>query len=221
MLVEERMTSPAITIGPDLGVQEALAMMRREKVRRFPVIDRHGNLIGIVSEKDLLNAAPSDATTLSVWEINYLLSKLTVDRVMTKDVITITRDTPIEEAARIMADNKVGGLPVVDSQTAGKGGKKVVGIVTETNLFRIFLELFGARAKGIRLSVLITNEPGTLNRLTGAVQSINGNIVALGTFLGENTGNGMVVLKVDGVAMEALKAAVAPTVVKILDVRET
>lgn len=221
MLVEERMTSPAITIGPDLGVQEALAMMRREKVRRFPVIDRHGNLIGIVSEKDLLNAAPSDATTLSVWEINYLLSKLTVDRVMTKDVITITRDTPIEEAARIMADNKVGGLPVVDSQTAGKGGKKVVGIVTETNLFRIFLELFGARAKGIRLSVLITNEPGTLNRLTGAVQSINGNIVALGTFLGENTGNGMVVLKVDGVAMEALKAAVAPTVVKILDMRET
>jgi acetoin utilization protein AcuB len=215
------MTSPAITIGPDLGVQEALAMMRREKVRRFPVIDRHGNLIGIVSEKDLLNAAPSDATTLSVWEINYLLSKLTVDRVMTKDVITITRDTPIEEAARIMADNKVGGLPVVDSQTAGKGGKKVVGIVTETNLFRIFLELFGARAKGIRLSVLITNEPGTLNRLTGAVQSINGNIVALGTFLGENTGNGMVVLKVDGVAMEALKAAVAPTVVKILDMRET
>lgn len=221
MLVEERMTSPAITIGPDLGVQEALAMMRREKVRRFPVIDRHGNLIGIVSEKDLLNAAPSDATTLSVWEINYLLSKLTVDRVMTKDVITITRDTPIEEAARIMADNKVGGLPVVDSQTAGKGGKKVVGIVTETNLFRIFLELFGARAKGIRLSVLITNEPGTLNRLTGAVQSINGNIVALGTFLGENTGNGMVVLKVDGVEMEALKAAIAPTVLKILDVRET
>lgn len=221
MLVEERMTSPAITIGPDMGVQEALAMMRQEKVRRFPVIDRHGNLIGIVSEKDLLNAAPSDATTLSVWEINYLLSKLTVDRVMTKDVITITRDTPIEEAARIMADNKVGGLPVVESQTAGKGGKKVVGIVTETNLFRIFLELFGARAKGIRLSVLITNERGTLNRLTGAVQSINGNIVALGTFLGENTGNGMVVLKVDGVEMEALKAAVAPTVVKILDVRET
>jgi len=214
MLVEERMTSPAITIGPDIGVQEALAMMHRDKVRRFPVVDRHGNLLGIISEKDLLNAAPSDATTLSVWEINYLLSKLTVDKVMTKDVITITRDTPIEEAARIMADNKVGGLPVVE-------GKKVVGIVTETNLFRIFLELFGARAKGIRLTVLITNEPGTLNRLTGAIQSINGNIVALGTFLGENTGNGMVTLKVDGVKMDALKTAVAPTVVKILDVRET
>jgi acetoin utilization protein AcuB len=214
MLVEERMTSPAITIGPDVGVQDALAMMRREKVRRFPVIDRHGNLIGIISESDLLNAAPSDATSLSIWEINYLLSKLTIDKVMTKNVITITRDTPIEEAARIMADNKVGGLPVVD-------GNKVVGIVTETNLFHIFLELFGARAKGIRLSVLITNEPGTLNRLTGAIQSINGNIVALGTFLGENTGNSMVTLKVDGVEMEALKAAIAPTVLKILDVRET
>jgi len=208
------MTSPAITIGPEVGVQDALAMMHREKVRRFPVIDRHGNLIGIVSEKDLLNAAPSDATTLSVWEINYLLSKLTVDRVMTKNVITITRDTPIEEAARIMADNKVGGLPVVE-------GKKVVGIVTETNLFRIFLELFGARASGIRLSVLVNNEPGALCRLTGAIQAINGNIVALGTFLGENTGNGMVTLKVDGVEMKALKAAIAPTVVKVLDVRET
>ncbi len=214
MLVEERMTSPAVTIGPDVGVQEALAMMHREKVRRFPVIDRRGNLIGIVSEKDLLNAAPSDATTLSVWEVNYLLSKLTVDKVMTKNVITITRDTPIEEAARIMADNKVGGLPVVD-------GNKVVGIVTETNLFRIFLELFGARAKGIRLSVLISNEPGSLCRLTGAIQSINGNIVALGTFLGENTGNGMVTLKVDGVDKAALEAAVAPAALKILDVRET
>jgi acetoin utilization protein AcuB len=208
------MTSPAITIGPDVGVQDALAMMRRDKVRRYPVVDRHGNLLGIVSEKDLLNASPSEATTLSVWEINYLLSKLTIDKVMTKDVITITRDTPIEEAARIMADNKVGGLPVVD-------GHKVVGIVTETNLFRIFLELFGARAKGIRLSVLLTNEPGSLNRLTGAVQSVNGNIVALGTFLGENTGNAMVTLKVDGVEMEALKNAIAPAVIKILDVRQT
>jgi len=66
------------------------------------VVDRHGNLIGIISEKDLLNAAPSDATSLSVWEINYLLSKLTVDKIMTKDVITITTDIPIEEAARIM-----------------------------------------------------------------------------------------------------------------------
>ena len=214
MLVEERMTSPAITIGPDIGVQDAMAMMRRDKVRRYPVIDRHGNLLGIVSESDLLNASPSDATTLSVWEINYLLSKLTVDKVMSKKVITITRDTPIEEAARIMADNKVGGLPVVD-------GNKVVGIVTETNLFRIFLELFGARAKGIRLTVLVTNERGALWRLTGAIQAIKGNIIALGTFLGENTGNGMVTLKVDGVTMEALKSAIAPTVMKILDVRET
>jgi acetoin utilization protein AcuB len=221
MLVEERMTSPAITINPDIGVQDALAMMRRDRVRRYPVIDRHGSLIGIVSESDLLNASPSEATSLSVWEINYLLSKLTVDKVMTKNVITITGDTPIEEAARIMADNKVGGLPVVDSQKTGENGIKVVGIITETNLFRIFLELFGARAKGIRLSVLVTNEPGALCRLTGAIQSINGNIIALGTFLGENTGNGMVTLKVDGVEMAALQSVIAPTVVKILDVRQT
>ncbi len=213
MLVGERMTSPAITIGPDLPVQEAMALMRRDKVRRFPVVDSGGKLIGIVSEKDLLDATPSDATTLSVWEINYLLSKLTVEKVMSKQVITITADTPIEEAARIMSDHKIGGLPVVE-------GQKVVGIITETNLFKIFLELLGARSSGVRLTLLVSEQPGKLHELTGAIQSLGGNVIALGTFLGENSANRTVAMKISGVSKDALVKAIQPLVERIVDVRE-
>ncbi len=139
MLVKERMTRPVITVYPDTLVPEAIRMMREENVRRFPVVDRRGKLMGIVSERDLLHAQPSDATTLSIWEINYLLGKITVSKVMTRRVIAIREDTPIQEAARIMADHKIGGLPVLREG-------QVVGIITETDLFKIFLELLGARA---------------------------------------------------------------------------
>ncbi len=110
--------------------------MREERVQRFPVVDQRGRLVGVVSESDLLHAAPSDVTSLSIWEVNYLVSKITVDNVMTRNVITITENTPLEEAARIMADDKIGGLPVV------RDGE-VVGIITETDLFKIFLEMLG------------------------------------------------------------------------------
>jgi len=112
MLVGERMKKLVITVTKDVPIQEALAMMKRDKFRRLPVVDERGKLIGIVTESDLLNASPSDATSLSVWEINYLLSKITIEKVMTTRVITVAEDTPIEEAARIMSDNKIGGLPV-------------------------------------------------------------------------------------------------------------
>src|SRR5512143_1831463 len=109
MLVGERMSHPVITIPPDMPFVEALNLMRKEKIRRTPVI-KDGRVVGIVSDKDLLNASPSPATSLSVWEMNYLLSKIQVKDVMTKKVLTVGEDTPIEEAARVMADNKIGGL---------------------------------------------------------------------------------------------------------------
>lgn len=212
MLVGERMTSPALTIGPEMGVQDALALMRRDHVRRFPVIDSKGNLVGIISEKDLLDATPSDATTLSVWEINYLLSKLTVEKIMTKNVITITTDTPLEEAARIMADKKIGGLPVVE-------GTKVVGIVTETDIFKLFTEILGARVHGIRLTVQVTDEPGGLYKLTGAIFDAGANIISLTTFQSGTTGTGVITVKVTGIDEPKLKKAVEPVIDKIVDIR--
>ena len=126
MFVGERMSRPVITVSPDAPINDVLVMFKKEHIRRAPVM-KDGKLVGIVSEGNLLNASPSSATTLSVWEMNYLISKVKVKNVMTKKVITVTKDTPIEEAARIMADNKIGGLPVM------KDGA-VVGIITETDL---------------------------------------------------------------------------------------
>ena len=127
MLIGERMSKPVITIPPDMPISDALNLMKKEQIRRVPVV-KNGKLAGIVSDKDLLNASPSPVTTLSIWEMNYLLSKITVSEVMSKNVMTVTEDTPIEQAARIMADNKIGGLPVM------RDGH-VVGIITETDLF--------------------------------------------------------------------------------------
>jgi acetoin utilization protein AcuB len=214
MLVGERMSKPVITVRPETSMPEALELMHKEHIRRLPVVNQRGELVGIVTEADLLKASPSEATTLSIYEVTYLLSKLTVDRLMTKKVITVTEDTPLEEAARIMADNKFGGLPVMR-------GKALVGIITETSLFRIFLELLGARRAGIRVTVSVPDKPGELAGLTKAIHDVGGNIIALGTFMGESPAEGLVTFKVDGVKMESLKKAIQPLVGKIIDIRAT
>lgn len=213
MLVGKRMTKPVITVSPDLPIQEALAQMHREKVRRFPVVNNRGQLVGIVSEKDLLNASPSDATSLSIYEINYLLSKITVERVMTTDVITIDDDCPIEEAARILADKKIGSLPVFHDG-------KLVGIITETDIFKVFLELLGARKPGVRMTVLVSDVPGKLFELTGVIRDLGGNLISVGTFMGDDPTSRNLTFKVDHVSIEALEKAIGPLVQKIIDIRE-
>jgi len=133
---------------------------------------------------------------------------------MSNNVITVSEDTPLEEAARIMADNKIGGLPVVrDSE--------VVGIITETDLFKVFLELLGAREPGIRVAALVSNDPGELSQLTKAIFNIGGNILSFGTFLGSSSENREVTFKVEGVDEIALQNAIEPFVERIVDIRVT
>ena len=213
MLVGERMTKPVITVPPDMPIQEALAKMTKARVSRFPVVSKKGKLIGVVSEDDLLHASPSDVTSLSVWEINYLLSKITIERVMTTDVVTVTEDTPLEEAARIMADRRVGGLPVVR-------GEAVVGMITMTDLFHVFLEMLGARDSGLRVTALVREEAGMLHRLTRAIDEAGGNIIALSTFSGESSEDREVTIKVDEISEEALRQAMGPFVLSFKDLRE-
>jgi len=205
------MSKPVITISPDMPIAEALNMMKVEKVRRFPVV-KEGKLLGLVSDKDLLNASPSPVSTLSIWEMNYLLNKITVSEVMVKNILTVTEDTPIEQAARIMADNKIGGLPVMRD-----GG--VVGIITETDLFKLFLELLGAREMGIRVTVLVVEKQGELAKLTKAIAEAGGDFIAFGMFPGLDTTNRMVTFKVTGITLENLKKAITPIVKEIVDIR--
>ncbi len=211
MLVGERMSHPVITVAPDLPVPDALSLMKKEHIRRAPVV-KDGKLIGIVSDFDLINASPSPVTTLSIWEMNYLLSKVTISEVMTKNVLTVTEETPIEHAARIMADNHVGGLPVL------RNGY-VVGIITETDLFKIFLELLGAREAGVRATVLVSDTPGELAKLTEVIAAGKGNFIAFGQFTGENPSNKMLTFKIKGMTQDEVKAAISPVVKEILDLR--
>jgi len=214
MLVKERMTSPVLTITPDLSIQDALARMHQDKVRRYPVVDKHGKLIGIVTESDLQNAKPSEATTLSVWEISALLSKITVERVMATKVITTTEDCPIEEAARVMADNEVSALPVLR-------GKSLVGMITETDIFHILLEMMGARTPGIRLTAEVVDKPGKLFEIAGIIHKLGGDILGMAAILGSRAETRIITFKVVGVELEALQKAVKPIVEQIVDIRKT
>jgi acetoin utilization protein AcuB len=211
MLVGERMSSPVITLEPKTPVSDALMLFREKRIRRAPVISHH-RLVGIVAERDLLFASPSPVSSLSVWELNYLLSKLTVDEVMTRQVITVTEDTPIEEAARVMADRRVGGLPVMR-------GHEVVGIITETDLFRILLELMSVREHGVRVTALLDDRPGMLARLSAAIFQANGNFISFGQFDKED-GARLITFKVSGLSLDRVKDVVEPIVRQVFDIRE-
>ena len=214
MLVRERMSTKPVTIAADVPITEALRVMRQNQVRRLPVLDENGELIGIVSEKDLLYASPSPATSLSIYEMHYMLSRLQVTELMTPNPVTITPDTLLEEAALIMADNKIGGLPVVQDGN-------LVGIITETDIFKVFLELLGAREKGLRLTLRIPERMGEMARITTAIARLGGNILALGTFLGDDPTTAVVTVKVVDVPAHELEDAMQDLGLEILDTRET
>jgi acetoin utilization protein AcuB len=212
MLVYERMSRHPITITADVPIDEALKLMQAKKIRRLPVLDKKGKLVGIVAEKDLLYASPSPVTSLSIYELHYLVSKIKVADVMTKDVITVGENTPLEEAARIMVDHKIGGLPVL------RGGA-LVGIITETDLFKIFLELLGAREAGVRVTMLVPERLGILATITRDIAEKGGNIISLGTFLGEDPTNSLITVKVAGVEQETLVSGMKALGMEIVDAR--
>ncbi len=213
MLVYERMSRHPMTVTPNTPVEQALKRMRDEKVRRFPVVDDDGKLVGIVSDKDLLYAAPSPATSLSIYELHYLYSRITIGQVMTREVVTVDESDPIEEAARIMVDNKIGGLPVMREG-------KLVGIITETDIFKTLMEMMGARDSGVRLTLLSPEIRGQLAALTAAVAELGGNIISLGTFWGKDASNAVITMKVTGVNKDTLVERIKPLVLELIDARE-
>lgn len=211
MFVGERMSHPVITIHPEMPIVDALNLMKRQHIRRAPVV-KDGELVGIVSDKDLLNASPSPAESISVWEMSNLLSKIQIKDVMTTRILTVTEDTPIEVAARLMVDNKIGGLPVMR-------GREIVGMITETDLFKMFLELMGARDTGVRVTALIQEERGQLARITQAITEAGGNFISFGQFSGDSPSNRVITFKVNLLNEEVVTQAIAPWVNKLIDVR--
>lgn len=213
MLVQYRMTRNPITVPPETPVSQALAKMREKKVHRFPVVDSKGKLVGIVSHSDLLYAAPSSATSLSIWEVTYMLNQITVGDVMTRKVITVDDDCPIEEAARQMRHHAIGGTPVLHDG-------ELVGIITESDIFDVFLELLSAQEAGVRLTALAPYFKGSMAQIATAITAKGGLIHALNSFRGEDEKTWGCVLKVADISQEDLVAVVTPLVVKILDVQD-
>jgi acetoin utilization protein AcuB len=165
MLVRDWMTSDPHAVPPTTPVLEAMQLLREGGYRRLPVV-KDGSLVGIVTDRDLKEATPSKATTLSVYELNYLLSKLTVRDVMRTPVITIGLDEPIEQAALAMETHRVSGLPVVDREA-------LVGILTITDLLRAMVDVLGLREGGRRVSIEMPDTPGALARAAAAAPPSN------------------------------------------------
>lgn len=194
MFVRDRMSSPAMTVMPDTSFPDALKLMREHRFRRLPVVDKQGLLVGIVSERDLLYASPSSATSLSIWEVQYLLTRLQVERIMTREVITTTPDTPVEDAARLMVAHKIGGLPVVDD------GGDVIGVITETDIFQTFVEMFAGSHPGVRLTLEVPEGKGVLLELCRTIFDLGGTIMSVGSFNGQGADVRGLVVKVRDVA---------------------
>ena len=160
MFVAKRMTANPVTITPKRTVADAFELMRSHKFRRLPVVDEQGKLLGIVTDRDLREVSPSPATALSIFELNYLLAKMQVKDIMKTAVITIREDATLEEAALLMYTHKFGGLVVVDA------AEKVVGIITETDIFKSFVDVMGLTEGKKRLTFVVDDHVGVIYDIT-------------------------------------------------------
>jgi acetoin utilization protein AcuB len=174
MFVKSKMERNPVTISPDASFYEARKLIREEGIRHLPVVDKNRKLVGIVTDRDIREAGPSDASLLSVQEINYLLGKLKVSGFMTpgEKVITVTPDTIIEKAVQLLHDNKIGSLPVIDRN-------ELVGIITETDILELFVDVVGLNVKGTRITFLLEDEPGKLFGVLKVIKDHNINVISV------------------------------------------
>lgn len=191
MFVAQWMTPAPKSVGSAVPVMEAMQLLRRGGYRRLPVVEG-GRVVGIVTDRDLKEATPAATNTLSVYELNYLLSKLSVREVMTSPVVTVAQDDPVEQASLLMAHHKISGLPVVADGA-------LVGILTISDLLRAFVAMLGLQDGGVRVTVRLPDEPGVLARAAGAAAPAN--IVAVVTS-GKAAGYQELVLRVAGEGAE-------------------
>ena len=174
--MREKIRRNPVTIGPEANFFEARSLIHDKGVRHLPVVDKENHLIGIVTDRDIREAAPSDATLLSVQELNYLLGKLKVSAFMTpkEKLVTINPDTLIEEAVKLMRDHKIGCLPVLEDG-------KLYGIFTETDALDHLVDIFGTNQRGTRLTIAFEDKPGTMLGILEVLKKLNINIISIVT----------------------------------------
>ncbi len=214
MFVQDVMTRNPVTVTVDATLPEIAHLMHDKKIRRVPVLDHQGKLVGIISDRDVRENMPSPATSLSKWEINTLLDKLKAEEIMTSPVIVTMPDCPLEEAARVLVEKKIGALPVVQ-------GGELVGIITETDFFRAFVEMLsGGDVPGLRFVLRVERHKGILSTLARIINENGGGIIAIAT---ENEPDGKhkkVLVKEEGADAASVRQALAEADIEVLDVRE-
>jgi len=172
MLVKNWMCREVITIDENESMQTAIRLMKENDIRMLPVM-KDERLVGIVTDRDLKRASASDATTLEVHELFYLLSKIKVKSIMTKNPITVTEDLTVEETAEILLQNKISGAPVVD------GSGKLVGTITQTDLFKVLISLTGVGARGIQYAFELDDRPGSIKEIADIIRNFGGRIISI------------------------------------------
>ena len=213
MLVKDRMTSDPVVITTDTSLKEALEIVRSKPFRHLPVLDENGKLVGIVTEKSLVYASPISTTALSVFEVDYILSRTKVGQIIQGSVISVGPDWPIEEAARVMVDRRIGCLPVVEDD-------KLIGIISDTDIFRVFVEGLGGGHPSLRITVVVPEKVGSLARITSRVVSLGGNIYSLGMFWGERPEDRVIVFRLEGVDREIAVQALEDDGIQVIHVWE-
>jgi acetoin utilization protein AcuB len=222
VLVKDRMTpQPLTAVTSDTPIIEAQRLMQDHDIRHMPVVTEQENLVGLLTRETILQAVPWSAASLSTLETQYILSKVTASKVMVRNVITVTEDVAVEEAARIMVDHKIGCLPVLRSGA-------LLGIITDIDLLSTTMEMLGARRPGLRLSVMVPYRVGEIARISTAISGIGGNMTAFGTWESDvDPTTGLpkrmgIVLRVERVPREQLVATVKKLAeIELSDVRET
>ena len=200
MFVANRMTKNPITVEPTTPVNEAAKLMKRRNIRRLPVVEK-GSLVGIISDRDIMRVAPSPATTLSKFEIMSLLDKITVAEIMAKDVVSLPDTATIEEAALVMYNEKLSGLPVVSSMGA------VVGIITETDVFKTFVDVMGLADGKTRITLDVVDKIGVVKELAGIIADAGFNIDSMVTCKQASlAGHFEIVIRVDADNVEEITA---------------
>jgi acetoin utilization protein AcuB len=198
MLVKNWMSQPVITVEAGESMLNAVNLLKQHDIRMLPVLNK-GKLVGIVTDSDLKEASASDATTLEVHELLYLISKIKVEEVMTKDPITVPADNTVEEVAEILLKNKISGVPVTDQDG------QVVGTITETDLFRVLIALTGVAKGGIMFAFTLEDRPGSIKEVTDVIRGYGGRLASiLSSYERVPTGYRKVYIRMYGVDREKM-----------------
>lgn len=214
MLVREYMTRDFVMICPEAPLSDAFNVMRTRNIHHLPVVE-NDLLIGIVSARDLLYVLPSMDRTISSAETSSHAADLPVRQAMQHDVVTVCPDCPIELAAAAMADHGIGALPVVNSPDS----HALVGIITQTDIFRLFVEMLGSRTPGVRASLEIDNRKGALASLFNRVVEAGGLVVSVSSFPATLPSRIRIILKVADVDQETMRGLLKPEET-VVDLRE-